>query len=185
MGRTTDELDWCFQLLHQNYERFPTLRLALCGPEPDVHVGQPEVVRSRIDHLGSLPPTKIPTFAAAINLGLLPLESNPFNESRFPIKFAEYMMGSAPVLCSEVGECFTLGAKMPWVVPGGNLRAHWLVAGAAAIEKICTGMLPAVDLNCVSEILEWKNIGAGLLEVYYRSLFNSHETASLPAPICS
>ena len=65
--------------------------------------GLPEQVKNNIDYLGSLSPLDTRYFAAAIDLGLLPLMKTPFNESRFPIKFAEYLAANLPVLCSEVG----------------------------------------------------------------------------------
>ena len=87
MGRTTDELSWCFDLLTEKIEHLPRLRLALCGCPKSVLQSLPQSVNSRIDHLGNLNPEQIPAFASAIDLGLLPLEENAFNMSRFPIKF--------------------------------------------------------------------------------------------------
>jgi glycosyltransferase involved in cell wall biosynthesis len=166
MGRTCDELAWIFEAMRANYECWPELRLALCGPPSGCLDGLDASLRGRIDYLGQLTPEQTRDFAAALDLGLLPLADTPFNRSRFPIKFAEYMAAGAPVLCSEIGECGRLAENFSWVLKAGTTVAGWQRAFADALVRMGGGGLPAVDAGSVNAAFSWQKIAVGLLEVY-------------------
>jgi len=170
MGRTLKELDWCFDLLQASMDEHPNLRLALCGPDIGVLDDLHPDISARIDHLGSIPAGKIPAFASAIDLGLLPLEDSPFNRSRFPIKFAEYMLGETPVLASEVGECAELGRSMPWVTLSGIGKDSWISVGQEAIRSILNGRYPRVALDELLGIFTWDAIASTLERQYHDAL---------------
>ncbi len=72
MGRTTAELNWCYDVLQENLTRFPNLRLAICGPAESELVRIDPTVRERIDYLGQVSPERAKMFAACIDVGLLP-----------------------------------------------------------------------------------------------------------------
>lgn len=169
MGRTLRELDWCFAALEMSASRYPRLRLALCGMPPSALAAMTPEVRARSDYLGELTQVLIPVFAAAIDLGLLPLDDTPFNRCRFPIKFAEYLGSGAPVLLSAVGDCARLSEGMPWVLPAGRGRSAWLSAFEAAAERLANGRLPAVDVGAVERLLSWGH-SAGVLAASYRAV---------------
>lgn len=166
MGRTCDELCWIFDAIRANAARWPALRFALCGP-PDNCLDELEPeLRGRVDYLGQLTPTQTAVFAAALDLGLLPLAETPFNRSRFPIKFAEYMAAGAPVLCSEVGECGRLAAHLPWVLKAGRSQAEWRRAFTEVMPMLAARALPVVNHHKVEEIFSWETIAAQLLKIY-------------------
>lgn len=170
MGKTIAELSWCFEGLESGIHRHENLRFALCGPTPEALNGLSEDTRRRIDYLGSLPPLKTREFAAAIDLGLLPLENNSFNQSRFPIKYTEYMAAGTPVLCSEIGECQRLSVDFPWVFKAGKSRSQWLDSFERAVGMAVGGSLAQVDVNAIERSLSWDSIGKGLLDIYRSEL---------------
>lgn len=172
MGFTVAELPWCFEALALTAEQHPALRMALCGPPVSVLSKLERRVRDRIDHVGLLPPEKIPCFAAALDLALLPLEDTEYNRSRYPIKFAEYLAGGAPVLLSAVGEIASVAAGMPWILWAGTDRASWLAAFAKAVVAMEERRLPAVDSDAVSHAISWDRFSAELAETY-RELLDS------------
>jgi glycosyltransferase involved in cell wall biosynthesis len=166
MGRTCDELSWIFEAIQAKKQHWPSLRLAMCGPPAGCLDGLDSAVRERIDFLGQLTPSQTRDFAAAIDLGLLPLADTPFNQSRFPIKYAEHIAAGRPVLCSDVGECGRLSADFPWVLKAGKSKADWLRAFYSAAAALVRGKLPEVDLRKVQAVFSWDKIGAQLLDLY-------------------
>ncbi len=170
MGRTCDELGWIFEAMAAAAARWPGLRLALCGPPAGCLDGLDPALRGRIDFLGQLTPAQTREFACALDLGLLPLADTPFNQSRFPIKYAEYMAAGSPVLCSAIGECGRLSAEFAWVVSAGQTKAGWLRAFATAAATLAAGPLPVVDRRSVETVFSWEKIGAQLLEIYRESV---------------
>ena len=166
MGRTCDELEWCFDAMSASLSIRRDLRLALCGVSWESLCGLSEDLLDRIDFLGSLPYSEARKFSYAIDLGLLPLEKNPFNESRFPIKFAEYLGAGLPVLCSPVGECAKFSRYfLNGVISGGETREEWI---KVFIHSVKNGpfALPKPDKKNVSEILDWNKIASDLLSAY-------------------
>ncbi|AGY59718.1 glycosyltransferase [Gloeobacter kilaueensis] len=170
MGRTWAEIAWCFEAVDQNLDRHPHLRFALCGPPPEVLQLASTGARERTDFLGSLAPERTRLFAAALDLGLLPLEDNLFNRSRFPIKFAEYMAAGAAVLCSEVGECAELAGDFPWVFQAGSTRVDWLAAFQQTVDWIAATSAPPVDRNRCAERFSWQALSSELLTCYRSAL---------------
>jgi hypothetical protein len=102
----------------------------------------PQAVKARTKMFGYIPPEKTREFSAAIDIGLLHLKDNAFNQSRFPIKYAEYMATATPVLCSEVGECAMISQDFPWVILAGTTEAEWLAAFDRAIDAVANGTMP-------------------------------------------
>jgi glycosyltransferase involved in cell wall biosynthesis len=166
MGRTTAELPWCFDAVAANLNRVPRLRLALCGVQPSALHGLAGPLRERIDYLGQLSPAATRDFAAAIDLGLLPLEDNPFNRSRFPIKFADHLASGRPLLCSTVGECGRLVSQFPWAVAAGAGQADWLDAFREAIDSLVAGQTPAVDPDRFNRQMSWHGLSQQLEQAY-------------------
>lgn len=171
MGRTVAEIAWCFEAIEQNQHHCENLRFAICGtPESALDEISP-LLRQKIDYLGVLPPLQTRNFAAAIDLGLLPLEDHSFNQSRFPIKFAEYMAAGTPVLASEVGECSYLASHFSWVIKAGKTKREWLKSFEHAInliKKYDQSLL--VDSNVLGNVLSWNQISQKLSLLYFSEL---------------
>jgi glycosyltransferase involved in cell wall biosynthesis len=125
MGRTVSEFEWCLDPLALDTLLGSPVRLALCGMSPDLLASLAPSLRARVDYLGQLTPDQTRLFARGIDCGLLPLEDTAFNQSRFPIKFAEYLAAGAHVVASTVGECAALARQIPAVTLAGTDRHAW------------------------------------------------------------
>ncbi|HET6576054.1 MAG TPA: glycosyltransferase [Fimbriiglobus sp.] len=175
MGRTADELPWCFDALAENRDRHPALRLAVCGAPEQLLQDLPPAVRERVDYLGQLTPEQTRAFAAALDLGLLPLADNPFNLSRFPIKFSEHLATGVPLLCSTVGETGRLAPLFPWAIPAGTTRAEWVRAFGEAVERVARGDAPRADTRLFGEHLSWDGLSRRLADSYRSALAATHD----------
>jgi glycosyltransferase involved in cell wall biosynthesis len=176
MGRTCQELSWCFEALEAAYSQADDLRIAICGPAPSEISLVPKTIRDRMDYLGQLTPEDTRDFAAAIDLGLLPLEQNAFNESRYPIKFCEHLASGNPLLCSEVGEVGRLAKKYEWAWPAGTNSNEWIAAFCKAVTKLPAAPPSSASIQKFEEQFTWRGIASRLLEEYQRSLANSKRT---------
>lgn len=173
MGRTADELRWCTAALGAAAAIRPEVRLAVCGPPPSLLDGLAPDLRSRIDYLGVITPEETRWFAAAMDLGLLPLADTPFNQSRFPIKFAEYLGAGLPVLMSDVGECAAIAASWPWVLRAGHSELEFRAAFVDVTERLTSLRPPRVDPKMVEDALSWNHLGARLEASYLTALARS------------
>ena len=131
-----------------------------------------------MDYLGQLAPEVTRNFAAALDLGLVPLANNPFNESRFPIKFAEYMAAGTPVLCSAVGECATFFDVFPWALPAGSEKDTWLKSFRETMELAMAGSLPIVNHHVLAKALSWQH-QANLLDGLYQAELTASTTRAI------
>ncbi len=170
MGRTDDELPWCFTALAEIRDRHPTLRLAVCGARQALVQDLPPAVRERVDYLGQLTPEQTRAFASALDLGLLPLADNSFNQSRFPIKFSEHMATGVPLLCSTVGEVSRLAPLFSWAVPAGTTRAEWVRAFGGTIDRLARGDTPRSDPQVFRDHMSWDGLSRRLAQVYQAAL---------------
>jgi glycosyltransferase involved in cell wall biosynthesis len=159
MGRTVQEIDWCFDVLRLSA---PTsnVRLALCGMSPETLAAMPADLIQRTDYLGKLTPQDAKVFANAIDCGLLPLEDNAFNKSRFPIKFSEYLAGGATMLCSEIGEIAHFGRAHAAVTLAGVSRDDWRSTVATHLAA------PTTAAQEPPAALMWENIASQLAAFY-------------------
>ncbi len=166
MGRTTDELDWCFQAVEQAYPKNPRLRFALCGPPKTCLDGWSDALLARIDYLGSLSVEDCKQFASAIDLGLLPLEDNEFNRSRYPIKFCDHLISGNTLLCSPVGEVATLAEAFPNAIISESGLEGWVRSFVNVLHRVerSTSVDDAIRLAETS--LSWKVLGMNLAKAY-------------------
>lgn len=170
MGRTGFELHWAFTALDACTKQGFDIRFAICGPNIDMMDSLSTELKSRTDYLGSLTPGDTRYFAAAIDMGLLPLMKTPFNESRFPIKFAEYLAADLPVLCSEVGEVNEYGKKYPWVIKAGVNENDWVEHFLKAVKMLIANEIPKVNREIVLDNLSWTGISKHVELVYLREM---------------
>ena len=170
MGRTADELPWCFEALAQNQDRYPSLRLAICGAWKGHLQNMPSSIERRVDYLGQISPEQTRVFAAALDLGLLPLADTQFNQSRFPIKFCEHIATGVPLLCSTIGECGRLVDQFGWAIPAGKNQLTWLRAFQDTIAAIDRGDVPMVNLDEFQDHMSWDGLSRQLAQAYYAAL---------------
>ncbi len=173
MGQSYGLLDWCFRALKENLHLDSRLRFALCGRHSKTLTGLDDEVLQRIDYLGFLPSSSSTReFAAALDVGLLPLSDTTFHHSRFPIKFSEYLAAGIPVFCSEVGECATISKDLPFVFKAGKTCEEFVKSFSQLVTLMQNDSLPKVDQEKVRQIFSWERVGQKLLESYYQELAN-------------
>lgn len=61
-------------------------------------------IEKRIVFVGNVPFNKISTFMSAANTLVLPMGNNPIEKARFPIRFADYLCSTKPMVSNAVGE---------------------------------------------------------------------------------
>ncbi len=170
MGRTTDELEWCFRALEQAYPQNPRLRLAVCGPPENCLDRLSDEVRARIDHLGSLDAEDCKQFAAALDLGLLPLEDNDFNQSRYPIKFCDHLITGNALLCSPVGEIAILARQFPNAIIASPGMEGWISSFVRVLQEQASVSQHSIGSSLPEATLSWKALGAKLETAYIEQL---------------
>ncbi|MBA4189054.1 MAG: hypothetical protein C0467_13735 [Planctomycetaceae bacterium] len=170
MGRTSAELPWCVDAMTAVADQYPTLRLAVCGPPIEDLGVVPTAIGERIDYLGRLSAADTRDFAAALDLGLLPLADIPFNRSRFPIKFCEHLATGNPLLCSEIGAIGRLVREFDWAIPAGTTRDEWCRSFALAVKQMVGGNRRQSDLVRFAERMSWAGLARQLETAYRTSL---------------
>lgn len=167
MGRTTNELKWCFEALEACIVNNLKVRFAVCGPNPEELLETSPLALQYTDYLGSLTPLETRDFAAALDIGLLPMEDNSFNKSRFPIKLSEYMAAGIPVLCSEVGEMRHYTEKYSWVIGAGTDKEEWIMKFVETIRLISVQNINyKVNMSEIENDLSWTGIAKKVENLY-------------------
>lgn len=166
IGWTPTELDWCLQALERLDER---VLLVCCGvPFPPLAEPQRHLA-SRIRHLGKLTPADAGALMRALDVGLLPLARSPFNESRLPIKLADYLSAGLPVIAAEVGETGVLGRELDGVHLLPPEPAAW-AAGCAELVRGALEGRPLVRPSAaqLAARLSWDTLAEQLEAAYDR-----------------
>lgn len=164
VGWTPTEVDWCLQALGQLDER---VHLVCCGVPVHDTVARHPALAGRVHQVGTLPQHGARELMTALDAGLLPLAPTPFNQSRLPIKFADYLAAGLPVFSSDVGECGQMGRKLHGVVLLPPEPAAWAAGVAAGVRAALAGQpLPLPDPAQLHAQLDWTRLGAQLAEAY-------------------
>jgi hypothetical protein len=167
MGRSISaaEFSWCLDGLRATMDT-NGVRLALCGPL-DHHLATiPSDLKDRVDYVGVHSAADSFEFAAALDFALLPLEDNPFNRSRFPLKLSDYLSVRTRVIASGVGECVGLAREIRGMIGAGTTREEWVRTVADSVRQYEGGTLAGLDYDAVERLLSWESIGARVLEGY-------------------
>ena len=173
VGRTPNRVDWCIEALERTGRRHPTLRLLLAGPMTGHFEDAGGAVRDRIDFLGDLPAEQAALCQEAADIGLLPMDDDVWNQSRFAIKFSDYLGAGMQVVCSDVGECGRLGRELPGVFAAGTTRTEWLAAVDRAVDAVAELEWPRRLSPEDSAVLAWPAIARKLEGVYLDALDRS------------
>ncbi len=165
IGKTAGELDWIIDALTVMRKIRSDVRLLIAGP-PKTQIDEfPIEKRSGIDYMGSLTPNEAREIATAADLGLIPLDNSLFNQSRFPIKFFDFLTVNTPVYLSDVGEIALIGKKMEQIVVGPNQKDAWVKGMPAAIDFIMNRQLPKVPLEIIHQY-SWDTLALQLADFY-------------------
>ena len=58
--------------------------------------------RSRVHYTGPVPAEAVPSYLAAIDIGITPYRDTPFNRASFPLKTLEYLGAGVPVVSTDI-----------------------------------------------------------------------------------
>jgi teichuronic acid biosynthesis glycosyltransferase TuaH len=58
--------------------------------------------RPGVEYAGRVPADKVPSYLAAIDVGITPYQNTPFNYASFPIKTLEYLSAGRPVVSTDL-----------------------------------------------------------------------------------
>jgi len=133
IGWTHYDATWCLELLGR---LDASVRLVSCGYDIRRELPHFPGLESRVDYLGALENAEARKLMQCLDVGLLPLSDTPFNRSRLPIKFGEYLAAGCPVVCGSVGELQRIGNGLKGVVLLPAEQTVWLNRAVLAIEEI-------------------------------------------------
>ncbi len=70
------------------------------------------VDRSRVYYTGPVPAEAVPSYLAAIDIGITPYRDTPFNRASFPLKTLEYLGAGVPVVSTDIPAAHWLRADL-------------------------------------------------------------------------
>ncbi|MBX9891035.1 MAG: glycosyltransferase [Chitinophagaceae bacterium] len=163
-GRTNGELIWLSDLC-ATIERFNiSVLLVICGPSQE-QINLAGLNRfSNVQYLGVVSPEVARSVIASVDIGLLPMENTPFNQSRFPIKFFDYLSSGITVYCSEVGEIGKLGGRIDGVLLASHDQVKWVEGLVNLLME--NNSFPKPLISKLSEQFSWVAATNKLEELY-------------------
>lgn len=177
IGKTADELDWVIDAHAYVQNKFSKkVHLCVAGPPKDYvyhlinDIGS--ITSSTIHYYGNLSVTDAADLAAAVDLGLIPLDNNAFNQSRFPVKFLDFLSVGTPVYLSKVGEIGEIGSNLSGVFLGTPSKLEWVNGLLPVLEAIFSGKVVNVNVDQLNE-LTWVAL-AEKQAAFYKELQIAH-----------
>ena len=70
------------------------------------------VNRSHVHYTGPVPAEAVPSYLAAIDIGITPYRDTPFNRASFPLKTLEYLGAGVPVVSTDIPAAHWLRADL-------------------------------------------------------------------------
>jgi len=178
MGHTYTES--LFMLLDA-YERaraaVPGLKLAFLGkmhiPASFEERLKPYLERSGGDiiRLGEKPPTDVPAFLAAADALLLPMDDDPIEKARFPIRFGDYLTSGTPIVSNAVGEIerFLTEHDCGYVAPVSDAAAFGDRIAEALTDQSRREAIQANAARLVETELNWDAVALKLEKIYEKA----------------
>jgi teichuronic acid biosynthesis glycosyltransferase TuaH len=90
--------------------------------------------RSHVHYAGPVPPSAVPSYLAAIDVGITPYRDTPFNRASFPLKTLEYLGAGLPVVSTDLPAARWLRADLARADPDRWDPAR--AEGVAAADQI-------------------------------------------------
>jgi glycosyltransferase involved in cell wall biosynthesis len=175
IGKTSDELNWIATAIQTYRAQLSekSVRLVIAGPPKQLIEQEGLLDDELVLYFGELRPDEAAELAATADLGLLPLENNLFNQSRFPIKFFDFLSVGTPVYLSDVGEVGKLATNKQIgaiAVPVG--KDNWVNGLLPTIERLRTSGR-TIDTQLLYDSCGWSAIGVKLLNAYQEKKMNA------------
>ena len=150
-------------------EHLPEARLVLVGPVDPAT--EHKIVRcgleDRVILTGQVPEGVIPKYLVACDVHCLPMQNNPANRGRLPMKLAEYMASGRPVVVNDVGDAGRLVREYRCGMAVGQSPEEFGEALADLLrDRNKAEGFAQSGLDAVRCDLNWKHQGKVLEQVY-------------------
>mgnify|MGYP005994617057 CR=1 FL=1 len=164
VGAIDFRFDWDF-LIQCAMSVFPE-RVVLAGPVVGGSV--PSNIPSNVELVGAVDYSSLPSLLSSFKVGILPLNSDPSNAGRSPMKFYEYLACKLYVVSTSTD---TLAARAP--VPGSFLFSHYS-DGISSVARFLDQAGPNTAGCEFARSQSWES-KAKVLERFLQSLQNEVE----------
>lgn len=165
IGKTAGELSWIAKGFHAAQQAGLSVQLWIAGPEKAVVQEAGLWEQPGVHYVGMLSVEEAAGLAGASDLGLIPLENNAFNQSRFPIKFFDYLSVATPVYYSAVGELVEAGKNQAGAFAGPAEEDAWVAQLPELISQIQTHP-PNISLTDLEAAYAWPAVADQLIQFY-------------------
>lgn len=179
MGHTyTESLFALLDAYAEARETLPGLKLLFLGK---LHISDDFKARMRVYQdrfapdivtVGEKPPTEVPAYLAASDALLLPMDDDPIEKARFPIRFGDYLASGVPVVSNAVGEIKRIMETHDtgYTAPVGDATAFGQAIVAALTDAAGRERKRANAARLIAEELNWPAVAARLEGVYEQAL---------------
>ncbi len=166
IGKTAAELDWIIEAAKLIISKFPNVKFIIVGPAKS-QIDQSGLASvPNMQYLGEVDPSEARFISSKIDVGLLPLENTVFNQSRFPIKFFDYLTAGTPVYYSCIGELKSVGEHLPFVYEGGITQTEWIDGLVDLIKSKIDKEKDVIDMRLLEEKYSWQSLSNNLEKIY-------------------
>ncbi len=165
IGKTAGELAWIAAGFQAAKTAGLSVQLWIAGPEEAVLQEAGLWEMEDVHYMGMLTVDEATSLAGASDLGLIPLEDNAFNQSRFPIKFFDYLSVATPVYYSAVGELALAGKNQIGAYAGPASQEAWIQQLPSTIAAIQTAP-PKISLTDLEVAYAWPAVAEQLIQFY-------------------
>ena len=167
IGKTAGELEWIKDGIYNLDLTDINYKLIIAGPGFEQVKELGFLDNPKVDYKGELIPDDAAALAKAVDLGLIPLENSPFNKSRFPIKFFDFLSVGTPVFFSRVGEISNIAKHIDGAFEGSDLPHIWAQELPLVVENITNNPV-IINVEHLAMNYSWKSL-AKKLESFYKS----------------
>lgn len=159
-------------------EALPGLKLLFLGK---LHISDDFKTRMRVYEdrfapdiltVGEKPPSEVPTYLAASDALLLPMDDDPIEKARFPIRFGDYLASGVPVVSNAVGEIKRImeAHDCGYTAPVGDAIAFGQAIVTALTDAAGRDRKRQNAARLIREELNWPTVAARLEAIYERTL---------------
>jgi glycosyltransferase involved in cell wall biosynthesis len=167
IGRTAAEIDWLWELADAIENNNLNYKIVIAGINQDQMKEVNLLSKKSVVYLGNLTSEESFVVTGKLDIALMPMQDNAFNQSRFPIKLFDYLTAGVPVYCSAVGMIKPILMKNPSLINGGTNKEDWvnnffLLSRSSLVEL--KSQMPQYDDTLIG--YQWPEIGKALLSFY-------------------
>ena len=127
----------------------------------------PDIVK-----VGEKKPAEVPDYLAASDALLLPMDDDPIEKARFPIRFGDYLASGVPVVSNAVGEIKRIMETHDcgYTAPVGDSRAFGRAVVNALTDEAGRARKRDNAKRLIAEELNWPAVAARLEAIYEKTL---------------